>query len=195
MEIRNKQDVTALIENDQWMMDILKAAQSLNLPDWWICAGFVRSKIWDTLHGFKERTPLGDIDVVYYDRSNMDKTIEKKYDKKLHTCMPNLPWSVKNEARMHIVNGFEPYTSAVDAISKFPETATALGVKLNEEDKVILAAPCGIEDVLNMVVKPTEVFMETEERMKHFRNRLKKKNWMTTWDKVRVIELETIKKA
>ncbi len=30
-------------------MEILETANSLNLPDWWICAGFVRSKIWDTL--------------------------------------------------------------------------------------------------------------------------------------------------
>ena len=40
------------------MMDLLKGAKSLNLPDWWICAGFVRSKIWDVLHGFDERTTI-----------------------------------------------------------------------------------------------------------------------------------------
>jgi hypothetical protein len=36
----------------------IKSGKIINLPDWWVCAGFVRSKIWDTLQGFKERTPI-----------------------------------------------------------------------------------------------------------------------------------------
>ncbi len=63
----NEEDVIFLIEKDTWMMDVLKYAKSLNLPDWWICAGFVRSKIWDTVHGFKEKTSLPDVDVIYFD--------------------------------------------------------------------------------------------------------------------------------
>ena len=39
----------------------------------------------------------------------------------------------KNQARMHVVNNMLPYSSSVDAISKFPETATALGVTLDEK--------------------------------------------------------------
>src|SRR5690606_18827150 len=112
---------------DAWMIGVLSAAKSLDLPDWWICAGFVRSKIWDTLHGFNERTPLSDIDVIYFDAENLSEHTEKRLEEKLHRIMPGLPWSVKNQARMHIVNELESYTSAIDAISKFPETATALG--------------------------------------------------------------------
>lgn len=43
----NEEKIFELITEDQWMMNILKAAKSLNLPDWWICAGFVCSKIWE----------------------------------------------------------------------------------------------------------------------------------------------------
>ena len=46
---------------------------------------------------------------------------------------------------MHVVNNMPPYSSSVNAISKFPETATALGVTLDELNNVILTAPCGIE--------------------------------------------------
>jgi hypothetical protein len=53
------------------MMDIIKSAKSLNLPDWWICAGFVRSKIWYTLHYFNERTP---IKISDYLKKALDKT-------------------------------------------------------------------------------------------------------------------------
>ncbi len=151
------------------MMDILRTAKSLNLPDWWICAGFVRSKIWDTLHHFSERTPIPDIDVIYFDPTNIDEIEEKKFEEMLITLMPNIPWSVKNEARMHINSNMPPYSSSVDAISKFPETATALGVKLDENENIILTAPCGISDVVNLEVKPTPFFTEDSTTCKNLR--------------------------
>ncbi|MGS2779240.1 nucleotidyltransferase family protein [Robertmurraya sp. GLU-23] len=168
------------------MMDILKAAKSLNLPDWWICAGFIRSKIWDTLHNFNERTPIPDIDVIYFDPRNIDELTEKKLEEMLKTLMPKAPWSVKNEARMHIKSNMPPYSSSVDAISKFPETATALGVKLDERENVKLIAPCGISDVINLEVKPTLFFRETKERVEIYEAGIIKKNWKSIWNNLKV---------
>lgn len=65
--VMNEEKMIEVITEDKWMMNILKSAKSLDLPNWWICAGFVRSKIWDTLHHFSERTPISDIDVIYFD--------------------------------------------------------------------------------------------------------------------------------
>ena len=79
------------IEKDDWMMNVLQAVKTLDLPDWWICAGFVRSKIWDDQHGFNKRTPLSDIDVVYFDSENISKAIEKEYERVLHEQIPGLP--------------------------------------------------------------------------------------------------------
>ncbi|EHL78823.1 hypothetical protein HMPREF1015_02191 [Bacillus smithii 7_3_47FAA] len=45
MMIQNEKEIIQLIKEDEWMMDILRAVKSLYLPDWWVCAGFVRSKI------------------------------------------------------------------------------------------------------------------------------------------------------
>jgi uncharacterized protein len=186
MIIRNEKDIVRIIREDEWMMNILKTVKILNLPDWWICAGFVRSKIWDILHDFKERTTIPDIDVIYFDPTNIDELEEKKLEVKLKSMMPNIPWSVKNDARMHVISNMPPYTSSVDAISKFPETATALGVKLDEKDNVILTAPFGISDVINLEVKPTPYFTETKERMKIYEERIEKKNWKSTWHKIKI---------
>ncbi|MBH0170063.1 nucleotidyltransferase family protein [Fictibacillus sp. 18YEL24] len=188
-KVDQHQYIINMIKNDDWMMRVLCAAKTLELPDWWICAGFVRSKVWDTLHGFQERTGLADIDVVYFNPEDLKKESEKKYEEMLLGLIPNVPWSVKNEARMHLVNDdFEPYTSTVDAISKFPETVTALGVRLNEQGEVILTAPCGIEDVLSMEVRPTDSYRRTEDRRNKYKERVKKKNWEAVWYKVRVVE-------
>ena len=186
----DEQGVISIIQSDPWMMEILKSVKSLNLPDWWICAGFVRSKIWDTLQGFSQRTPIPDIDVIYFDQTSIDELDEKKLEGKLVSLLPDIPWSVKNEARMHIRNKMSPYFSSVDAISKFPETATALGIKLDETDNVILTAPWGINDVIHFEVRPTPFFTENNERMKMYDERVAKKNWQATWDRIKVFKIE-----
>ncbi|AIE79307.1 hypothetical protein COL11_00730 [Bacillus anthracis] len=186
MNIQTEQHIIRLIENDEWMMNVLQLAKSLELPDWWICAGFVRSKIWDTLHNYEIRTTTPDVDVIYFDPFRKDEIYEQLLEKKLINLDASIPWSVKNQARMHVVNNMLPYSSSVDAISKFPETATALGVTLDEKNNVILTAPCGIEDVLSLQVRPTAHFLESKERLHMYKNRVIKKNWQSKWPSITI---------
>lgn len=186
MNLNNENDILSIIRNDDWMMDILKVTKQLHLPDWWVCAGFVRSKIWDTLHHFNKRTSLPDIDVIYYDDRNNNESVEKEWEAHLTDIAPCIPWSVKNQARMHLANHTEPYISSTDAMSKFPETATALGVKLDDADNLILAAPHGIDDVINLKVKPTDYFAQSKERMKMYEKRVANKSWLHIWSGLRI---------
>lgn len=185
--MKNRDDILKGIEEDDWMMEVLRSAEKLQLPDWWVCAGFVRSKVWDCLHGYTERTPLGDIDVIYYDKNDLDEEREKEYEHYLNRLMPGLPWSVKNQARMHEINDLPPYRSSVDAISQFPETATALGVKLDEQDELELTAPHGLVDLIGMKVYPAPAFEKDGRLMNIYRQRLESKNWKQKWPKVEVI--------
>ncbi|PHC89582.1 hypothetical protein COF42_09415 [Bacillus wiedmannii] len=186
MTIQTEQDIIRLIENDEWMMNVLQLAKSLELPDWWICAGFVRSKSWDTLHNYEAKTAMPDVDVIYYDSLHKDEIYEQSLETKLKNIDATIPWSVKNQARMHVVNNMPPYSSSVDAISKFPETATALGVALDELNNVILTAPCGIEDVLSLQVRPTDHFLETKERLHMYNTRVNKKKWQNIWPNIAI---------
>lgn len=181
MKIKTEKDIIRLIENDEWMMNVLQMAKSLELPDWWVCAGFVRSKIWDTLHDYEAKTAMPDVDVIYYDSLHQDEIYEQSLETKLMNIDATIPWSVKNQARMHVVNNMPPYSSSVNAISKFPETATALGVTLDELNNVILTAPCGIEDVLSLQVRPTAHFLKSKERLHMYKNRVIKKNWQSKY--------------
>ncbi|MGN5648974.1 nucleotidyltransferase family protein [Bacillus sp. Brlt_9] len=186
MTIQTEQDIIRLIENDKWMMNVLQMAKSLELTDWWICAGFVRSKIWDTLHNYEVKTAMPDVDVIYYDSLHKDELYEQSLETKLMNMDATIPWSVKNQARMHVVNNMPPYSSSVDAISKFPETATALGVTLDQLNNVILTAPCGIEDVIALQVRPTAHFLETKERLHMYNVRVTKKNWQNKWPNITI---------
>ncbi|SFD98424.1 hypothetical protein SAMN05216378_1870 [Paenibacillus catalpae] len=186
--LKNEQDIIQLVMEDEWMMEVLHAAKALNLPDSWVCAGFVRSKVWDYLHGYTERFSLPDVDVIYYDPSAPDEVLEKVLEERLREKHPDIPWSVKNQARMHLVNNddIQPYTSSVDAMSKFPETVTALGLTLDEHGRVVLSAPCGIEDLLGFVIRPTAHFEQSTALMQIYEKRLAKKNWKSRWSKVEI---------
>ncbi|MFB9328378.1 nucleotidyltransferase family protein [Paenibacillus aurantiacus] len=184
--MRDERWITALIEDDHWMMDILRTVQLLNLPDCWVCAGFVRAKVWDALHGYETRTPLPDIDVVYFDSACLEEQAEKQLEARLAELQPGQPWSVKNEARMHLVGGLPPYTSTEDAVSNFPETATALAVRLNAEGRVVLSAPWGVQDLLDLSVRPTPLVRWSEERLRVFAERVAKKNWKAVWPRITV---------
>ncbi|WP_047979816.1 nucleotidyltransferase family protein [Ornithinibacillus contaminans] len=188
MQLQNEKDIYDIIQQDTTMMEILKAAHTLDLPDWWICAGFVRSKIWDVLHDFTQPTIIDDVDLVYFDKFTTDEAMEKEYENRLKQLLPSVPWSVKNEARMHLRNGIDPYTSTVDAISKFPETVTALGVKLIRNGELRLTAPHGVEDVLNLTVRPTPDCKCSDAQMKIYYKRIKSKNWKATWNKVTYLD-------
>lgn len=79
----------------------------------------------------------------------INKAQKKIVEQRLIALIYGAPWSVKIQARMHFVNNASPYSSSIDAISKFTETATSLGVKIDEQNNLQLAAPHGLSDVVN----------------------------------------------
>lgn len=184
--MNNEDEILSAIAADEWMMEVIHTVESLKLPDWWICAGFVRSKVWDILHGYVERTPTDDIDVIFYDRSNRDETVEKDIENQLNALMPGQPWSVKNQARMHEINGSPPYLSSTDAISRFPETPTAVGVSLNTCGELELTAPLGLADLLALKVRPTPAFEKDEHLIKIYRQRVVSKDWIQKWPRLEI---------
>src|SRR5436853_7730680 len=102
-------DIVRMIEEDAWMMRVLEVVRGVGLPDWWVGAGFVRNKVWDVLHGYRERTTLNDVDVIYFDSGIVEEKREKEIERRLQVVLPGVPWSVKNQARMALVKGDGAY--------------------------------------------------------------------------------------
>jgi hypothetical protein len=61
--------IRAIISNDPIRLRLLKGVHSLNLPDCWIGAGFVRNAVWDYLHGRISSPVSTDVDVIWFDAS------------------------------------------------------------------------------------------------------------------------------
>ncbi|MEM7042925.1 MAG: nucleotidyltransferase family protein [Pseudomonadota bacterium] len=178
-----------LIRSDQAMMAALTAVRELRLPNGWITAGFVRNRVWDALHGFEESTPLNDIDVIYFDSAHIDEMFDVQLDAKLAERIPGRPWQVKNQARMAERNGDPPYRSVDDALEHWCETPTAIGVRLNQNDQVEVIAPLGLDDLFDLVVRPTPFASAHAHKLRQYRERMARKNWPRLWPKVKVLNL------
>ncbi len=190
-----EKDIINLIKKDKWMMDVLKTAESLDLPDWWIGAGFIRDKVWDFLSGHKERTPLNDVDIIYFDKNDFHSSeadsystkIEEEYQEKLNKIMPEIDWSVTNQARMHLFHHTAPYNNSKESLSEWSETATCIGVRI-EKDNLIILAPHGIRDLVSLIVRPNPAYKKLYSHDPGiFERRVKEKRWKEKWPKLKIL--------
>lgn len=156
---------------------ILLAVAKLDLPDCWVSAGFVRNLVWDRLHGRTTPTPLNDIDVVYFDATDPTSDADRQLETVLRGQFPNENFSVKNQARMHTRNGHPPYSDTADALRRWPETCTALGVAWRGGRFEVLA-PFGLADLFGLVVRPTA---DDAETIALVRRRVRQRHWRQTW--------------
>ncbi len=182
----HERELKDLIAADPWRCAALRAAASLDLPDAWIGAGFVRAPVWDRLHGYNHPTPLDDIDVIYHDPADLSEAAERRQEARLEAILPCGLWSVRNQARMHLRNKDLPYSSSEDALRHWLETPTAVALRCGKHGGLDLLAPFGLTDLFNMVIRPTP--HAKAQRYAAFRVRVGSKNWLTAWPQVRVVE-------
>jgi hypothetical protein len=184
LRFRTAGGVRDLVAGAPWRRRALEAVAALDLPDCWIGASFVRAPVWDALHGHAEPTSLDDIDVVYHDPACLDPTAEAQAEARLRDLMPGLPWSVRNQARMHLRNGDAPYESTADALRHWLETPTAVAVRLGKDGTPELLAPLGLDDLVNLILRPTPCAQA--HRVAAFHERVERKGWLGKWPKVRL---------
>ena len=176
-----------LIAADGQATAILRAVRSLGLNDWAIGAGFARNRVWDWLSGYAEPTPFADIDVLYHDPGDTRAGTEKQHEACLGEVLPDVPpWSVKNQARMHLRHGDAPYGSTENALRFWLETPTCVAVRLEADESISVLAPHGLEDLFELVVRPTP---SGRRHIDAYRRRMREKNWTVRWPRLRIAGL------
>ncbi|MCC3860418.1 nucleotidyltransferase family protein [Pseudemcibacter aquimaris] len=176
---QGKLQIIKWINEDPLRREALDVASRLSLPDWCLAAGFVRNLVWDKLHEYAEATPLNDIDLIYFDPDF--KHSETEIEDQLKSVL-GLPWSVKNQARMHIRNGDQPYKSTSDAMSYWVEVETAVGATVRNGECDIIA-PFGIAALFQNTVTINTKRPKPDD----FDSRLKSKGWLEIWPKLKVL--------
>jgi hypothetical protein len=169
------------IKNDIEKMEALQAASTLHLNEWCIAAGFVRNMVWDKLHKKESITPLNDVDLIFYDTTNPSEKSDKLLERHLNSISV-LPWSVKNQARMHVRNRDKPYTSICDAMSYWVEMETAVGVTLSMRGEIEILAPFGVARLFENSITINNKRRKADDVYE----RIKKKQWLLQWPNLKV---------
>ena len=179
--LKNKAEILDSFRENPDMMAILTIIRDLELNDSWLAAGSVRNFIWNLLSDKPAFDRETDVDVIFFDPEvNYEETLA--IENKLREDFPQYQWELKNQAYMHQHSPHtEPYVNSCDAMSKYPERCTAIGLRLHADATLELFAPYGLEDILNFQVRPTPHFLENDDRMKLYQQRLSKKNWQVKW--------------
>jgi hypothetical protein len=145
------------------LMRVLATARDLDLPDWLVFSGAVYQPVWNHLTGRDPDHGLSDYDLAYFDASDTSYEAEDIVIRRVAAAFePPLRdlVEVRNQARVHLwfENHFgEPYTALTrteEALERFAAPAFAVGVRLEADDSLTIAAPFGLGDLFAMRIRP-----------------------------------------
>ena len=181
-----EETIVEQIQADPEMMTVLAIIRDLDLADAWLAAGAVRNFIWNELSGRPGFDATTDLDLVFYDPAiSYEETLQ--IEQELKKTYPQYAWEVKNQVYMHLHSpNTRPYTSSQDAMSKYPERCTAVGLCLLENGQLELFAPYGLDDIFHFYVQPTPHFLEDISRRQLYNKRIQKKEWQKEWSKLQI---------
>jgi uncharacterized protein len=179
----------AIVRASGWMLAVLRAARACAAPDWWVGGGVLRDLVWDGLHGGFDPARVKDVDLAFYDPSDLRRAREAELEAALAAHLPGVTWDAKNQAAVHLWYrrkfgvSVPRLASAADGVATWPETATAVAVRLHPDDALEVLAPYGLADLLGGICRrnPRRVTVE------QYRDRLRRKRVAQRWPKV-VIE-------
>lgn len=175
------------------LMRALRAARTVDLPDWLIGAGVIRDRVWDHPHGFTP-APSKDVDLAFFDSLALGSERERSVQREVTAEAPDISWDVTNQAAVHLcypqVFGVEvePLTSCADAVATWPETSTAIGVRLLADDGIQVVAPLGLDDLFGLICRrnPRRV---TEEQ---YLRRVERLQVAKRWPRVQILDAAAV---
>ncbi len=171
-----------------WFMAALDAVSDLGLSQSCIGAGVIRNIVFDYLDG-GSTTPIRDVDVAYFDLSDLSEHKDLEYEDILKVRMPNVPWEVTNQAAVHLwfhrKFGYRvpPVNDIEEAVATWPETCTAVAVTKVHKEEYKVYAPCGLEDLFGMVIRRNSVRVD----VRIYNARILNKQYDRCWKSVRII--------
>ena len=182
--------LVALARAAPWCMRALSHVRALRLDAWCVGAGAVRTLVWDALHGHAAPSALADIDVAHFDPHDLSAERDAALRSQLLAAAPELPWEVTNQAGVHrwfeshFGHAVAPLQSLDEAVASWPEFATCVGLRLDEDDRLHVVAPHGLGDLFGMVVRRNPVRASVET----YRERVAGKQYARRWPRVTVVE-------
>ena len=151
-----------IVRADPGLMHVLTTVRGLGLDDWRVFSGAVYQSVWNAVTGRPAGYGIRDYDLGYFD-PDVSWEAEDAVIKRVAAAFEP-PFSdmveVRNQARVHLWfegkfgEPYEALTGTDEALARFVAPAFAVGVRLEEDETISVAAPFGLEDVFSLTLRP-----------------------------------------
>ncbi|WP_282008432.1 nucleotidyltransferase family protein [Brevundimonas aveniformis] len=155
-------DLADILRASPDVMHVLTTVRTLGLPDWRLFSGAVYQTVWNHQTRRDPAYGLKDFDIGYFDPDTswdaedvFIKRVAEAFDEPFRSTV-----EVRNQARVHLWfqdrfgEPYAPLANTDEALSRFVCPAFAVGVRLEDDDTISVAAPFGLDDVFDMVLRP-----------------------------------------
>ena len=151
-----------IVRADPDLMHVLTTVRGLGLNDWRVFSGAVYQSVWNAVTGRPVGYGRKDYDLGYFDPDTswdaedvVIKRVAAAFDEPFRSDV-----EVRNQARVHLWfpdrfgEPYEALTGTDEALGRFVAPAFAVGVRLEADDTISIAAPFGLEDVFSLTLRP-----------------------------------------
>jgi hypothetical protein len=144
------------------LMQVLRTVRDLDLADWRITSGAVYQTVWNALTGRDPDHGVRDYDIFYFDSDpswNAEDVVIRRAAAALTAPLAAMV-EVRNQARVHLWfegkfgEPYAPLRCTDEALERFLAPAFAVGVRLERDDALSIAAPFGLGDLFAMRLRP-----------------------------------------
>ena len=154
--------LVGIVRADAALMTVLTTVRGLDLPDWRVFSGAVYQAVWNALTGRPAGFGVRDYDLGYFDLDTswdaedaVIKRVAAAFDEPLRSKV-----ETRNQARVPLWfkakfgEDYAPLSGTDEALARFVAPAFAVGVRLETDNTVSIAAPLGLDDVFAMIIRP-----------------------------------------
>lgn len=152
----------AIVRADPGLMQVLETVRGLGLNDWRIFSGAVYQSVWNAATGRPAGYGIRDYDLGYFDADvswDAEDAVIRRVAAAFEPPLREMV-EVRNQARVHLWfqdrfgEPYEALTGTDQALGRFVAPAFAVGVRLEPDGEISVAAPFGLQDVFDMVLRP-----------------------------------------
>jgi hypothetical protein len=164
-DAEQRAELERIIRSSPVLMEVLEGLREDRLPDGLLVAGAIYNLVWNRLTGRPDLNGINDIDVFYFDDSDLSYDAEDRVIRRLGARFAHLPLPVqiRNQARVHLWFPqkfgipFEPLNSSAQMLGRYASKTHSVAARLEDDDSLTIVAPFGLDDIFSFRITPNHV--------------------------------------
>lgn len=162
-EEERRAELERILRASPTVMTVLRGVRDAWPPDWRLFSGAVYQTVWNALTDRDPDHGIRDFDIGYFDGSDLSwdaedvviRRVAEQFEPPLRERV-----EVRNQARVHLWfrqkfgEDYSPVASTDQALIRFVCPAFAVGVRLEPDDSMSIAAPFGLAELFAIKLSP-----------------------------------------